>query len=162
MNYSAALKSKFFSRSWAKFADLCETEEYRDVISSLSAFNVWSSLASDVNLHLSDNHLSMLCCKDQHSTEDCCATSKLVKSLERLGGFGNSVKVHVLAQHVGKFAWNHRALGAFAEEGVEKLHRTIKDDIQKVSRSSDLDKLRISLQRWAVQVLLADLGKSSE
>lgn len=67
-----------------------------------------------------------------------------------------------MAQHVGPFAWCHRILGALAEEGIEKLHRTIKDDIQLVSRKDVNEKISIVLKRWAVQVQLADRGKSLE
>jgi hypothetical protein len=85
-----------------------------------------------------------------------------VKCLEKLGGFGNSVKIHVLVQHVGPFVWHYRILGAVAEEGIERLHSTIRKDFQNVSHKSDLERAKITLQRWAVQVQLADLGKTVE
>lgn len=58
--------------------------------------------------------------------------------LEKVGGFGNSLKCHFIAQHVGPFAWHHRMLGAVAEEGIERLHRTIREDFEHISRRSDL------------------------
>lgn len=84
-------------------------------MSALEAFDEWSRLVSCVDLHLSDEHLTQLSCKDAHTSEDCCATMRIVKALENVDGFGNSVKIHVLAQHVGFFAWTNRVLGALAE-----------------------------------------------
>uniref|UniRef100_A0A914CYV4 Uncharacterized protein n=1 Tax=Acrobeloides nanus TaxID=290746 RepID=A0A914CYV4_9BILA len=66
-----------------------------------------------------------------------------------------------MAQHVWDFAWHHRMLGAVAEEGIERLHRTICDDIENVSRRNE-ERAKITLQRWSVQVQLADIGKSSD
>uniref|UniRef100_A0A914CWZ1 Uncharacterized protein n=1 Tax=Acrobeloides nanus TaxID=290746 RepID=A0A914CWZ1_9BILA len=67
-----------------------------------------------------------------------------------------------MAQHVGDFAWHHRMLGAVAEEGIERLHRTICDDIENVSHRNEEERTKITLQRWSVQVQLADIGKSSD
>ena len=106
--------------------------------------------------------MTCFCCRNNQHTENCCATSELVKGLEDLGGFGNSVKVHVMAQHVGDFAWHHRILGAAAEEGIERLHRTICDDLENVSRQDEDERAKITLQRWSVQVQLADIGKSGD
>uniref|UniRef100_A0A914CZW5 Uncharacterized protein n=1 Tax=Acrobeloides nanus TaxID=290746 RepID=A0A914CZW5_9BILA len=64
------------------------------------------------------------------------------------------------AQHTGSFAWRHRILGAMAEEGLESLHSTIKEDIENVARGDLVERARIAIQRWGVQVQLADLGKN--
>uniref|UniRef100_A0A914DHF6 Uncharacterized protein n=1 Tax=Acrobeloides nanus TaxID=290746 RepID=A0A914DHF6_9BILA len=83
-----------------------------------------------------------------------------IKSLELLGGFGSSVTVHVLAQHTGCLAWRHRILGAMAEEGLESLHSTIKGDIENVARGDLVERAQVAIQRWGVQIQLADLGKN--
>uniref|UniRef100_A0A914E1Z0 Uncharacterized protein n=1 Tax=Acrobeloides nanus TaxID=290746 RepID=A0A914E1Z0_9BILA len=49
-----------------------------------------------------------------------------------------------------------------AEEGIERLHWTICDDIENVSRRNEEERAKITLQRWSVQVQLADIGKSSD
>ena len=128
---------------------------------AVEAFDKWSKLASDVGLNLSDDHLDSLCCNENHPSSTCCSTSSLVSSLQNLGGFGSSVKVHVLAQHVNSFARRHRILGAVAEEGIEGLHRIIKNDLENVCRGDEMERLKIALQRHAIQVQLDDLGKSA-
>lgn len=151
--------TNFLSREWKKFADLSTNEEYTLVVETLSAFDEWSKLASKVDLHLTEEHLRRLCCPDEHQGGTCCSTFRLVKYLEKLGGFGSSVKVHMLAQHVGPFAWKHKMLGAVLEEGLEGLHRTLKNDIEKISRGTKLERIRLALLRWAVQVQLSDMEK---
>jgi hypothetical protein len=39
-----------------------------------------------------------------------------------------------MAQHVGLFAWKYRMLGAVAEEELERLHRTISDEFENISK----------------------------
>ena len=72
---------------WEKVHELCSDGNYIEVVSALSSFDKWSSLASTVDLHLSDEHLKRLCCPEKHDNDECCATSILVKRLENLGGF---------------------------------------------------------------------------
>jgi hypothetical protein len=149
-----------FSRSWNRFSELSTDPAYITIVSALETFDVWSKLASTTDLHFSDEHLKNLCCLDnKRVNHQCCATLKLVKNLEDIGEFGDSLKVHFPAQHVGPFAYRHRMLGAVMEEGLEKMHRTIKDDMERISQSSQLDRLKLALQRWSVQVQLSDMRK---
>lgn len=145
---------------WHEFQQLHSDQEFQNVVKAISAFDDWSNLVSSTNLVLSDAHLRNFCCPEIHISEDCCATSILVQSLEKLGGFGTSVVIHVLAQHTGTFAWIHRVLYAMSEEGIESLHSTIKEDFENVSRGDKLERARITIQGNAVQVQLADMGKS--
>uniref|UniRef100_A0A914DFE5 Uncharacterized protein n=1 Tax=Acrobeloides nanus TaxID=290746 RepID=A0A914DFE5_9BILA len=149
-----------FSQLWEIFQAVCPDPEFQKVVNAISKFGVWSSLASTTELNLTNDHLKKLCCPKKHVGENCCSTFALIKSLELLGGFGSSVTVHVLAQHTGCFAWHHRILGAMAEEGLESLHSTIKGDIENVARGDLVERARIAIQRWGVQIQLADLGKN--
>lgn len=153
---------KKFSKMWDTFQKLTPDPEFQDVVKAIQAFDNWSQLASCTDLNLLDEHLQKLCCRNDHPNERCCATSSLAKMLEKLGGFANSVKVHVMAQHIGAFAWEYKILGGVSEEGIERLHSRIKDLFKDVSRSDNLERARITCQQWGVQVQLADLNKSLE
>ena len=53
-------------------------------------------------------------------------------------------------------------LGAVSEEGIESLHSTIKEDFENVSRRERLERARVVIQKWGIEVQLADMGKSVE
>lgn len=136
--------------------------EFQKVIATISAFHRWSELASSTDLRLSDEHLQEFCCREAHAGDRCCSTYILIKCLEELKNFGGHLLVHVLAQHVGPFSWMHRIMGAVSEEGIESLHRKVKNEFNNISRHDDIERARIALQGLAVQTQLADLGKSME
>lgn len=127
--------------SWKKFDGLTDHEDFVKLVDALSVFNEWCKLACNTDLHLTDEFCRRLCCPEMHVGAGCCATFNLIKILEKIGGFGGHLKIHVLAQHVGPFAWEHRVLGAVMEEGLEKLHRTIKDDLELISRKDETERL---------------------
>ena len=108
---------------------------------------------------LSNENLRLLCCQTHKISWDCCAPAKLVKYLEAVGGFGNSLKIHFLALHIGPFIYQHKILGAIAEEGLEALHRIFNDNLKRICRSDIFERDKICLVNWAVNVLLSDKKK---
>ena len=124
---------QIFSKLWMKFQTICSDLDFQQIVNAISQFDRWSRLASDTNLNLYEDHLRNLCCFEEHVNANCCATASLLNCLEKLGGFGGSVLFHVLAQHIGPFAWRHQMLEAVSEEGIESLHRSIKEDFENVS-----------------------------
>lgn len=126
------------------------------MIKVLKDFGYWSRLVSTTDTKLSDRRCQEICCRGSHMDgRDCCQTAVLGRLLEDVGGFGGSALVHVMMMHLGPFVWNHRMIGALAEEGIEAVHCKLATESRRHKKAAK-EKLRNSLKWLGIDVLLND------
>lgn len=132
--------------------------EYQKIIKSLEIFDSWCKLVSSTDTSLSDERCQATCCRVAHSIDhDCCATARLGECLDKVGGFGTSVLVHDILMHLGTFLWEHRMIGAVAEEGIEAVHSRLDKETEH-HKKSKIESLKNALKWLGIDVLLSDSG----
>lgn len=140
------------------FLAVSNLPEYQTIIFALEVFDAWCRLVSTTETDLSDEHCQAISCQKEHSVSfGCCQTARIGKVLDDLGGFGTSGLVHVMISHLGPFVWEHRKIGALAEEGLEAVHCKLGGETKR-HKQSPQESLKNSLKWLAIDVLLSDSG----
>ncbi|CAD5213571.1 unnamed protein product [Bursaphelenchus okinawaensis] len=108
------------------------SEGYQQVIKAMDVFNEWSKIVSSTKKNLSDKELMVLYCRNsEHLGEQCCQTIKLARCLDVVGGASKRALVHIVLMHLGPFEWDHKMIGALAEEDIEAVHCRFAEEMKR-------------------------------
>lgn len=141
------------------FSGVSGEPEYQKIITALRIFGVWCRLVSTTETSLSDKKCQEICCREVHANDrSCCQTAMLGQALDKVGGFGSSALVHVMIMHLGPFLWEHRMIGAVAEEGIEAVHSKLATELQRHKMKAK-EKIRNALKWLAIDVLMSDKNR---